>query len=361
MRIILTGGGSGGPVTPLLAVAQEIRKLKPKAEFLFVGTRSGPAQLLVGDFGISFKAIPAAKWRRYLSLRNFFDIFVFIYSLIAAFNILRKFKPDVIFSAGGFVAVPISWVGRLLGARIVIHQQDAQIGLANKLILPFAHKITTALEYTSKQVYSGSGLFNRKWRPGADWVGNPVRQELLAQITADKKQFGLHDKLPILLILGGAAGAVQINDVVELCLPELLKSHQVIHQTGQGKRVDFEHPDYHQYDFLPFEQYVPALKLADLVIARAGLSTITELATLGKIAIIVPMPGSHQEENAQILKNLSAAIVLDKNEFNQIDLPRIVTSIKFNIGRQKLLADNIRGLFPKDAAAKIAKIIVKVD
>ncbi|MBI2356400.1 MAG: UDP-N-acetylglucosamine--N-acetylmuramyl-(pentapeptide) pyrophosphoryl-undecaprenol N-acetylglucosamine transferase [Candidatus Doudnabacteria bacterium] len=359
MKILLVGGGSGGPVTPVLAVAQELKKLKPRTEFLFVGTRQGPERSMVSDFGIPFKSIAAAKFRRYFSLRNFLDIFIFLFSLLQALFVVRKFRPDAVFAAGSYVSVPVAWMAKLLGAKVIIHQQDVSIGLANKLISPFADQITTALAYTAKKFYSGSGLFTKKWKAGAEWVGNPFRQELLSSQKPDRKIFGLNDKLPVLLILGGATGAVQINSVVEACLDELLKAHQVIHQTGKGKKANFIHPDYHQYELLPFDKYVSALKLADIVIARAGLSTLTELSMLGKIAIIVPMPDSHQMINAQVIKGASAAVVLSFDEFNPVDLPRIVTSLKFNVSRQRMLIENITGLMPKDAGSRIAKLIIK--
>src|SRR3989344_1732676 len=330
MKILLAGGGSGGPVTPVLAVAQEIKKFKPRSEFLFIGTKGGMEQKLVSDFGIPFRAMPAAKFRRYFSLKNLFVPLVFIASLISAWRLVNSF------------------------------QQDVRISLTNKLIAPIADIITTAFEYSAKNFYVGSGLFAKNPKNRAEWVGNPFRSEFAKNAAPDRKVLNLHDKLPLLLILGGATGAVQINDVIRACLPELLKSHQVVHQTGTGKSIDFIHPDYHQYELItPFDKYATALRLADIVIARGGLSTITELSALGKIALIVPMFGTHQEENATILRHNVSAVVLDEREFNPVDLPNIVNSLKFNPQRQKLLSENISRLMPKDAAARLAKLIIK--
>lgn len=359
MKILLVGGGTGGSVTPLLAVAQEILKLKPKTTIVFVGTNRGPEKAMVSDFGIPFQAIPAAKLRRYFSLKNIVDVIVFIVSLFKAWLVLRKFRPNVIFGVGSYVQVPICWIGKLLGVKVVIHQQDAEIGLANKLVSPFADKITTTFAYTAKAFYSNSGIMTKKWKTKAEWVGNPYRAELVSNQSPNRRNFGLHDQLPVLLILGGSSGAAQVNSAVFQCLDELIKSHQIIHQTGIGKKVNFSHPDYHAYDFLPYDQCVAALKLADIVIARAGMATLTELSVLGKIAIIVPMPDSHQELNARIVANTAAAVVLFSDDFNPETLPRIVTSIKFNLARQKLLAHNISQLMPKESAAIIAKLILK--
>ncbi|HYC28077.1 MAG TPA: glycosyltransferase, partial [Chitinophagaceae bacterium] len=269
-------------------------------------------------------------------------------------------KPDIIFSAGGFVAVPVAWMGRLSGAKIIIHQQDARIGLANRLISPFADKITTAFRSTAKEFFSGSGVGSKPLEPAAEWVGNPIRAEFLSPVSPNaKEKFGLNDSLPILLIFGGATGAAQLNEVVVDAMPEMVKTHQVIHITGPGKNIhqEFKHPGYHVFEFIPSADMADAMKIADIVIARAGLSTIAELSALGKIAIIVPIPDSHQEDNATILKEQRAAVVLDKTEFNAEELPRIVRSLKFNVGRQKLLTDNIKELMPHDASERIAKII----
>jgi UDP-N-acetylglucosamine--N-acetylmuramyl-(pentapeptide) pyrophosphoryl-undecaprenol N-acetylglucosamine transferase len=159
MRIILAGGGTGGPVTPLLAVAEELKSLNPDVKFLFIGTKNGPERRLVAEAGIEFISIPAAKWRRYFSFRNVWDFFVFTISLIRAYAIVSEFKPDLIFSVGGFVAVPVAWTGKLKGATVIIHQQDAFPGLANKLISPVASVITTAFEKTAKEFATHRRIF----------------------------------------------------------------------------------------------------------------------------------------------------------------------------------------------------------
>ena len=192
-RILLAGGGTGGPVSPVLAVAMEVKKLLPGAEFLFVGTKHGPEKSLVSETGIPFVGIRAARLRRYFSLMNVADVFIFFISLISSFRILKKFKPALIFSAGGFVAVPLCWVGRIMGVKVVIHQQDARIGLANKLIVPFSQRITTAFGQTAKNFHSGPGLLKKEKGYTPEWVGNPVRPQIKKPDLAQKKFFHLHE------------------------------------------------------------------------------------------------------------------------------------------------------------------------
>ncbi len=358
-KILLSGGGTGGPVSPLLAVALEIKQLHHEIDFLFVGTKRGPEKQMVENLNIPFRAITAAKLRRYFSLANVFIPFKLAASFIQAYKIVKEFKPDVVFSAGGYVAVPVAWAAKFFGSRIIIHQQDAKIGLANKLIAPFADVVTTAFEQTSKEFYSGSGLLNSKWKT-ALWVGNPVRPDIVNTKVNIKEYFNLHDELPILLILGGATGSAQINKLIEQILPDLVMAHQVVHQTGEGKNlIQFQHRNYHAFELIPYEQYAAILRLAHLVIARAGLSTIAELSVLGKTAIIIPMPNTHQEENAKILLDSHSAVVLTGTEVTGENLSRVIQSLKFNQKRVEMLSNNIMKIIPKDAASKIAKIILK--
>ena len=358
MKILLAGGGSGGPVSPVLAVAEEIKKQHHNAEFLFVGTSHGPERKMVDELHIKFRSISSAKLRRYWSLKNLFTPFVFVWALGQSLKIVRQFKPEVFFSAGGFVAVPLAYACKMSGVRIVIHQQDAQIGLANKLIAAFASEITTAFQITAKEFFGGSGLSNKKWKQVL-WTGNPVRPEIFGPYVDAKKYFNLHEELPILLVLGGGTGSKQINDLIERLLPDLVLAHQVVHQTGVGKNtIEFKHRNYHVYEFLPFAEYASILNMAHLVICRAGMSTIAELSALGKTAIVIPMPGTHQEENAKILQDTHSAAVLFGNEVENLD--RVINSLKFNQKRDEMQERNISKLMPKDAATKIAQIVVKV-
>jgi UDP-N-acetylglucosamine--N-acetylmuramyl-(pentapeptide) pyrophosphoryl-undecaprenol N-acetylglucosamine transferase len=256
--------------------------------------------------------------------------------------------------------VPLCWAACLYKAKIVIHQQDAQIGLANKLIAPFASEITTAFEQTSKEFYTGSGLFQNTWHT-AIWVGNPVREDLFETSVDPNKYFNLHGDLPILLILGGATGSDQINGLIQKIIAQLVTAHQVVHQTGFGKNnINFKHQNYHPYELADFKVYAAILKAAHLVVARAGLSTIAELSALAKPAIIIPMPGTHQEKNAKILESTHSAVVLKGRDATAENLERIIKALKFDIKRVEMLKTNISRLMPQDASIRIAKIITKL-
>jgi len=358
MKILLAGGGTGGPVSPVLAVAEEIKKLAPHAHFLFIGTSKGPESGMVASTGIKFVAITAAKWRRYFSLKNLIAPILLFIGFMQALLIVRRFKPNVLFCAGGYVAVPVAWAAKIFGCKIVVHQQDVEIGLANKLIAPLARQITTAFEQTSKEFYAGSGL-DSNWQP-ATWVGNPVRATLFNFKVDAKKYFNLHDELPILLVLGGATGSVQINQLIGELLPDLVKHFQVVHQTGKSRnQKSFNHPNYHEYELIEFDPYAAILNLAHLVICRAGLSTIAELSALAKTAIVLPLPGTHQERNAKILELTHSAVVLTWKNANQENLSKVINNLKFDQTLAQTLSNNISKLLKPDAAERLAKIVIK--
>ncbi|MEK7075648.1 MAG: UDP-N-acetylglucosamine--N-acetylmuramyl-(pentapeptide) pyrophosphoryl-undecaprenol N-acetylglucosamine transferase [Patescibacteria group bacterium] len=362
MKIILVGGGTGGPVIPLVAVQQKIQKEFPKAKFLFVGTSSGPEKQMLVKYNIPFKSIASGKLRRYFSLLNIFAPFLVLIGFVQSLSIIKKFNPDIIFAAGGYVAVPIVFAAWILKKKIVIHQQDYIPSLTNKILSPFATKITVSFEHSLKDFLSGSGIFGySKNEQRVHWTGNPFREELTVDISETEKkkareEFGLKEDMPVVLILGGATGATGLNNIIEEALPELVKISQVIHSTGIGKGISFNHPNYHPYELI--SNMKGAYALSDIVISRAGMSTITELSALKKAAIIVPMPDSHQTENAAILLVSQAALVIPQGTLSGERLVDIVRKVMYDWEYQNTIRENIYKLMPHNATEKISKIIL---
>lgn len=348
MKILLSGGGTIGSVSPLIAIFEEIKKQQPKDEFLWLATRNGPELKLILGYQIPVKVIFAGKFRRYFSFKNFLDPFLVILGFFQAFFIILKFKPDAILSAGGFVSVPVVWAGWLLRKPALIHQQDVGMGLANKLMAPFAKIITVTFPRSLTDFPAEKTVL----------TGNPVRPDILTGSKEEGyKNFNLSPELPTILVIGGGTGAQRLNNIVIEALPELSSFCQMIHLTGGKIEKIVEHPRYHGYDFLT-EQLKDAYAVADLVISRAGMSVLTELAVLGKPAIIIPIPASHQEQNAiEFFKNNAALLVEEKN----------LTPAGFLEAIKELLADkvqlenlsrNIKKIMPADAAQKIVKMIL---
>lgn len=349
-KIFLTGGGTGGPVTPLLAIVDEFKLSTSPGEFnfLWIGTKDGVEVEMVKKAGVAFKPILSGKLRRYFSWRNFSDPFFIFAGFFQSLYLISKFHPNLIMSAGGFVSVPVVWAGWLLRVPIIIHQQDIRPGLANKLMSPFAKIVTVTFEKSFND-------YPRK----AIWTGNPIRQEFLRRnklTTANKSG------LPTLLILGGGTGSTAINELVWNSLDELLKFCKIIHLTGKQKSGIFEkkYNNYIHHEFLTTEEIADSYANADLVISRCGMSVLTELSYLGKPTILIPLPNSHQVDNAMIFKLAKGAIVLEQKNL----IPRVfIDIIKNSISNPELLKElglNIKNIIKTEANSQVAQIIKSI-
>lgn len=362
MKILLVGGGTGGPVMPLLAVREKILAIRPDAEFVYFGTQSELELRTISPTGMKYYSIPSGKLRRYFDIRNFTGIFKTIYGFFRALYLLRSIRPDRMFSAGSFVSVPVAFAAWLLHIPIIIHQQDVDPGLSNKIVYPLARSVTVSLEKSQRDFYGNSGIIRSRAKPKTVFTGNPVREEILrgSEIKA-REIFGLTDKMPTLLVLGGGSGSAALNRSIARALPGLAELFQIIHVTGSGRGAgNAAHPNYHRYDMLSSE--LPhALKVADIVISRAGFSTISELAACRKISIIVPMPDSHQEDNARYMRVTGSAIVANEEMLAPQLLTATLRKLLFDVPAQDFMKKNIAALMPLDAAEKVAKIILSRD
>lgn len=352
-KILLTGGGTGGSVTPLLAVAEELKTSPGETfEFLWLGTKFGPEREMVEKAGIKFKAISHGKWRRDFSLKNLVDIFKIKIGFWQAFFVLIRWRPDLVMSAGSFVGVPVVWAAWLLGVPVLIHQQDISPGLANKLMSPFAKVVTVTFE---KSLID----YGQK----AVWIGNPIRSKKLEVRSKNNNYFGLGENLPIVLIVGGGTGAEAINKLVADSLSKLTKFCQVIQVTGKGKGIrnqELEIRNYVAYEFLDAEQMAEAMNAADLVVSRAGMGFLSELSYLGKSSIIIPLPDSHQEANAAFFKSQKAAIVIEQKDLTALKLTQLIKDL---LTDKKMLANlsvNMRQIMKPGANQALLKIINKI-
>ncbi|MBT7552962.1 UDP-N-acetylglucosamine--N-acetylmuramyl-(pentapeptide) pyrophosphoryl-undecaprenol N-acetylglucosamine transferase [bacterium] len=331
-KILLVGGGTLGSVSPLLAVAE-----KYPADYLFVGTSHGPEKNVVASVGLEFKEIVSGKLRRYFSWQNFVDIFKIKLAFWQSLFLLIKFKPDIVLTAGSFVAVPVVWAAWLLRIPVIVHQQDIGVGLANKLMAPVAKKISVTFD-ASKHLFKAEKVIV---------TGNPVR-------VGDEKKT---DQASI-VITGGGLGARNFNQFLEEFIPRLTETHKVYHIVG-AKNYDqaLDLPNYQAYKFLA-EGMTELLSQADIIISRAGLSLTTEAAALKKALIIIPIPDSHQEDNAKFFAQNNAAIMVRQGSRQILDryLNKLLPNKKF----QQALGENLYNLFPKNPVDKYIKLIEDV-
>jgi len=357
--ILLSGGGTGGSVTPLLAMAAELIKEdeQGKLNLLFVGTRSGPEQEMVAAFNreigpLRFLTITSGKWRRYISFRNFLDVFKIIVGFFQAFFLLSRQRPAVVISAGAFVSVPLVWAAALKKIPVLIHQQDVRPGLANKLMAPFARVITVTFE-KSIDDYGARAI----------WVGNPTqelspadKQTLIKEI---RNKYNLNFDQPVILITGGGTGAVAINKLVFKSVKELGARYQIIHLTGRGKSAfpALEYNNYHFQEFVTPQEFLGLAVTADLIVSRCGMAALTEIAVLNKAAILIPMPNSHQVDNAAIFLKNQAALVLDQTELSSQKLIDEINRVFDDILLKEKLSANTIKVIRRGATATLIGII----
>ncbi|MBO6108771.1 MAG: undecaprenyldiphospho-muramoylpentapeptide beta-N-acetylglucosaminyltransferase [Eubacterium sp.] len=278
-RIILTGGGTAGHVTPNIALMPELKKRG--YEIHYVGSKEGMEKDLIKPFGVPYYGISSGKLRRYFDVKNFTDPFRIMAGYFESKKLIDEIAPDVIFSKGGFVTVPL--VKAASGKKIpcVLHESDMTPGLANRLCIKSADLICTNFPETVEHLPEGKAIV----------TGTPIREELF---NGDKKAgldfCGFDEHLPVIMIIGGSLGSVRVNEAVRQILPELLKDYQVVHLCGKGKLDESlaGTPGYIQFEYVQ-KELKDLMSAADLVISRAGANAICELAALAKPNILIPL------------------------------------------------------------------------
>lgn len=317
-RIILTGGGTAGHVTPNIALLPRLKELQYDVHY--IGSYNGIEKELIEQFGIPYHGISSGKLRRYFSVQNFTDPFRVIKGLGEAKKLVKILKPDVIFSKGGFVSVPVVMAGKRRHVPTIIHESDMTPGLANKLSIPSATKVCCNFPETLEHLPAGKAVL----------TGSPIRQELLSGDKFKAREFlGFQSDTPVILIIGGSLGSVAVNDAVRSVLPELLKSYQVVHLCGRGK-IDESLKGlegYAQFEYIK-EELKDLFALTDIVISRAGANAICELLALHKPNLLIPLSANasrgDQILNARSFERQGFSVVLEEEE---LDKDILLTSI----------------------------------
>lgn len=352
---MLVGGGTGGHIFPLVAVAEELKA--QGVAFVFVGSSHSREEKVVADLGWPFLPISAGKWRRYTTVlsvfENIIDVGRVFVGVFQAIGIIRKTKARLVFSKGSFVALPVVLAAKLTGTPVVIHESDAVMGTANKISARFARKILTNF---SPSVFS---FADRRFIQ----VGMPIRRALrqAAALKAPQKS------RPVLLILPGSQGATAINNYLKKTLGRLLAIGDVIHLTGEKEYAEFmalkkqlAAPDqsrYKPYSFIDRE--LPLyFQMADLMVARSSATIVAEAALFKKAAFLIPLPtaaGNHQVVNAKILEKSGAAVVREQHQLTPEIFARDVEDLLQSPERLKTLGQTLHDYF--DETGTITKII----
>ncbi|HLZ60513.1 MAG TPA: undecaprenyldiphospho-muramoylpentapeptide beta-N-acetylglucosaminyltransferase [Ktedonosporobacter sp.] len=370
MRVLISGGGSGGHIYPALAVATQLRD-HYNADILYLGSDDGLETELIPAEGLRFAAVKAGKLHRYLAWETVTGVARVPVGLWQAVSIVRKFRPDVAFTSGGYVAVPAGLAAKLNGVPLLMHQQDVPPNLSNRLIAPLATRISVAFADSLPYFPAQKTLL----------LGNPLRQAILDVRQTTQQQarstLGLLPDLPLLLVTGGSQGARHLNQVVCQALPELLMHCQVLQISGsklfeetrtlaESTMSALDGETRQRYRLVPYlsAEMPLALQAADLVICRSGASTLSELAALGKPGILVPLPpgigSSPQEVNADTFGRKQAAIVI-RNAALQADLlAKEVYAIIATPARLEAMTEAIRGFARPQATQDIVEAVVKM-
>ncbi len=367
MRIVLTGGGTGGHIFPILAVARELKKQlgeKEDLELLFLGPEGKLEKRVMEKELIPIKNIISGKFRRYFSLQNFLDALKLPVGIVQSLWHLLVFMPDAVFAKGGYASVPVALAAWLYRIPIVIHESDAMPGMANQILSKIAKRVAVS--------FSGSENFFSEKKVVLS--GNPIRDEIAKGNREQAiRTFSLNPEKKTILVIGGSLGARTINTAILNILSQALKQWQIIHLTGEKEYasvvqeaarigVKAGHDGYHPYPFL-LEELPQAFSVADLVISRAGANVITEIAANAKSAILVPIEGSankHQEQNAFALSQSGAAILLEQSNLGENILLEKIKQIIDDKELNYELTERIKKFYNPKAASVIAEEILKL-
>ena len=372
MKILFTGGGSGGHIFPIIAIAREIKRLqleeyRPDFDFFYCGPEDSFSSSLLSREGIKIKTIFSGKLRRYLGwqsvISNFIDIiFKIPLGIIQSFFHIFFLAPDLIFSKGGYGSLPTVLAGWLLQTPIFLHESDIAPGVSNKILSRLALEVFISFPKT-EYFHPGKMIL----------VGNPIRKEILS-ITKEKprKIFKLTGKKPLLLILGGSQGAQQINDMLLSGLSKILEKFEVIHQCGEknfeqvraeSKVVLSEELEkyYHLVPFLKEPELCEAYAISEWIIARAGSGTIFEIAALGKPSILIPLSSAaqrHQIKNAYAYARTDAALVIEESNLDPLFVLERLVTISNSPSRMEKMSERAKEFSKPEAAKVIAGYII---
>ena len=320
-KIVLTGGGTAGHVTPNIALLPSLKEAG--FEIAYIGTKDGIERKLIEKENIEYHSVPTGKLRRYLSKENVTDMFRVVKGVKESFFFLKKLKPDIVFSKGGFVAVPVVLGAKLNNIPVVIHESDITPGLANKIAIPFAKCVCTTFPETLNYIPKDKGVN----------TGSPIRKELFF---GDKKKgmeiCGFDGSKPIIMVMGGSLGSVKINTQLRGSLKTLLKDFDLCHLCGKGN-VDPTlegKKGYKQFEYIS-DELPHIMAMADIIVSRAGSNSISEFLALKKPNLLIPLSAKasrgDQILNAKSFEKQGFSMVLDEDNMTYVSLEKSIRDL----------------------------------
>lgn len=360
MRLMVSGGGTGGHIYPALAVINELKRQDPDAEVLYVGSHRGIESTIVPELGIPFKATTIQGFKRSLSLENFKTVYLFLKSVHQSKKLIRSFKPDVVLGTGGYVSGAVLYAAAKQHVPTVIHEQNSVVGMTNKFLSRYVNKIAINFEDARSQFPADKVVM----------TGNPRAQEV-ANIEShfSLSAFNLKDDVPTIMVVGGSQGALKLNKVMVQSLPKLAKkAYQVVFVTGP-KRYDDVMSQASQMaaDNISIQSYISNMpevlpKLAG-VVGRSGATTLAELTALGVPSILIPSPyvtADHQTKNAMSLVNANAALMIKEADLTSQTLVAAMDELMTDDHKRAAMAAAAKKLGKPKAATEMLALLEEV-
>lgn len=350
-RIVLTGGGTAGHVTPNIALIPSLREAG--YDIFYIGSYDGIEKKLISDFDIPYYGISSGKLRRYFDIKNFTDPFKVLKGCKEAYSIIKKLKPDILFSKGGFVSVPVVFAAKRLKIPIIIHESDMTPGLANKLSIPSASRVCCNFPETVKYLPEGKAVL----------TGSPIRKELSQGSKLSGLKFcNFTANKPVILVVGGSMGAVAVNNSIRSILPTLLEKFQVVHLCGKDKLDNSlkNLKGYVQFEYIK-EELKDLFAVSDIVVSRAGANAICELLALKKPNILIPLSASasrgDQILNARSFENQGFSCVIEEEQLTDELLIQSITNVYEN---RQVFINKMSESNQSDAVSIITKLITEL-
>ena len=346
--IVLTGGGSAGHVTPNMAIIPKLRE--QQADIHYIGQRAGIERDLIAPLDVPYHAVSAGKLRRYLDLKNLTDVFRVGVGFVQSLAILRKLRPALLFSKGGFVSCPVVWAAWTLRIPVIIHESDLTPGLANKLSAPFATRFCYSFPETKRYLPAEKSV----------QTGIPIRESLRFGNPEQGREFcGFSDQKPVVLIMGGSLGAQAVNEAARSAFPALRADFNVCHLCGDGHLdQQFEQIDgYAQFEYVS-EELPHLFALASIVISRAGATSLFELLALRKPALLIPLPLTSSRGD-QILnaRSFEQQGFCDMLEEERLTPETLVAEVRNTYARREQLQQNMQNANVTDGIERVLDVI----
>lgn len=353
MRVIISAGGTGGHIYPAIAIINKIKEEEPKSEILYIGTTNRMEKDLIPELGIKYEEINVSGLKRKLTLENIKVLYQFLHARKQCKKIIKDFDPDVVIGAGGYVTGPVIWAAKKLGKKTFIHEQNSVVGLSNKYLTKYADKIGVSFASTLSCFPKDKVVL----------TGNPCSEKALSMKKANKEAYGLDKNKKLVLIVMGSLGSKTINDKIISYLDSFKnKDYQVMFVTGNSyyeKVKKLRTPTNVKIE--PFIYEMPSLmKATDLMVTRAGASTMSEILALGVPSIFIPSPyvtNNHQYKNAMDVVEKNAGLILEEKDMTRDNLINLIDKTLSNKEQYNMMKNNLKELGIKDSSSRIYEVL----